>query len=176
VQVDAADDRQLERVEFYINGILVSSVNATSGNSIYSYAWDTRVLEENSQHSLYFKAIDAAGNESINDAVLFTIGGSPDTTPPTLVLLYPQAGDTLSGTVTVSVDVFDNVGVDRVEYYVDGGVLGTGVPNFVATTFPWSFNWDTSDWADTFQHTLYIRAVDTSENQSALGPIAFTIN
>ena len=173
VQVDASDDRELDQVDFYIDGILESSVDASSGDSPYSYAWDTRLLAENSEHSLYFKAIDAAGNESDNDAILFTIGRSLDTEPPTLVLLYPQEGDTLTGTVTVSVDVTDNVAVDRIEYYVDGGVVGS--PNFVAWAHPWNFNWDTSDWADTFEHTLYIRAVDTSENESTLGPLTFTI-
>lgn len=173
VQVDAFDDRELDRVDFYIDGILESSVDASSGDSPYPYSWDTRPLSENSVHSLYFKAIDAAGNESDNDAILFTIGGSLDTEPPTLVLLYPQEGDTLTGTVTVSVDVTDNVAVDRVEYYVDGGEAG--LPNFVARAHPWSFDWDTSDWADTFEHTLYIRAVDTSENESTIGPLIFTI-
>lgn len=175
VQVDAADDRELDRVDFYIDGILVSTVNATSGKSIYSYLWNTNTLAANSQHSLYFKAIDTAGNESVNTPILFTIGESMDSTPPALVLLYPQDGDTLSGTVRVSVDVNDNVGVDRVEYYVDGGQIGTGLPNFVATVSPWSFNWDTSPWADTSVHTLYIRAVDNSENQTTVGPLRFTI-
>jgi len=173
VQVDASDDRELDRVDFYIDGILESSVDASSGDSPYPYSWDTRPLAENSEHSLYFKAIDAAGNESDNDAILFTIGGSLDTEPPTLVLLYPQEGDKLTGTVTVSVDVTDNVAVDRVEYYVDGGEAG--LPNLVVRAHPWSFDWDTSDWADTFEHTLYIRAVDTSENESTIGPVIFTI-
>jgi hypothetical protein len=175
VQVDASDDRLLDRVEFYVNGILESTVDASSGDSPYSYAWDTRSLAPTSQHSLFFKAIDAAGNESDNDAILFTIGGSLDTEPPNLVLLYPQDGDTLTGTVTVSVDVSDNVGVDRVEYYVDGGQAGTGLPNFIATSPPWSYDWDTNGWADGLQHTLYIRAVDTSENQTTEGPLTFTI-
>ncbi len=173
VQVDASDDRELDRVDFYIDGIPKWSEDASSGDSPYSYSWDTRPLAENSEHSLYFKAIDAAGNESENDAILFTIGKSLDSEPPTLILLYPQEGDTLTGTVTVSVDVTDNVAVDRVEYYVDGGDVGN--PNHVAKAHPWSFEWDTNDWADTFEHTLYIRAVDTSENESTLGPLIFTI-
>jgi hypothetical protein len=175
VQVDASDDRELDRVDFYIDGILESSVDASSGTSPYSYSWDTRLLAPVSQHSLFFKAVDATGNESDNEAILFTIGGSLDTQPPNLVLLYPQDGDTITGTVTVSVDVSDNVAVDRVEYYVDGGQVGTGLPHYVSTTPPWSFTWDTNDWADTFQHTLYIRAVDSSDNERTLGPLAFTI-
>ena len=74
VQVDANDDRQLDVVEFYIDGILRSRVDASAGNSPYSYSWDTTSLVSGSQHSLYFKAIDKAGNESVNEAVLFTIG------------------------------------------------------------------------------------------------------
>jgi hypothetical protein len=175
VQVDASDDRYLDRVEFYINGILESTVDASSGTSPYSYSWDTRTLAPTSQHSLFFKAIDAAGNESDNEAILFTIGGSLDTEPPNLVLLYPQEGDTLTGTVTVSVDVSDNVGVDRVEYYIDGGQAGSGLPNYVASSPPWSYDWDTNAWADGQQHTLYIRAVDTSENQNTVGPLNFVI-
>jgi len=175
VQVDASDDRGLDVVEFYIDGILRSSVDASTGNSPYSFSWDTRSLVPGSQHSLYFKAIDMAGNESVNAAVLFTIAGSFDSVPPAIVLLYPQEDDTLSGTVFVSVDVTDNVGIDRVEYYVDGGEIGTGQPTSVATTPPWNFEWDTRSWADGFEHTLYIKAIDTSENQSLLGPFSFTI-
>jgi hypothetical protein len=177
VQVEAADDRELDRVDFFIDGILEFSADASSNDSPFAYSWDTRGYQINSQHSLYFKAIDAAGNESENDAILFTIGGPLDAEPPTIVVLYPQEGDTLTGTVTVSVDVTDNVGVDRVEYYVDGGEPGTGLPNYnyVAVAPPWSFDWDTNDWADTNEHTLYIRAVDTSQNESTLGPLVFTI-
>jgi hypothetical protein len=74
VQVDASDDRELDRVEFYVDGILRSTVAASATKSPYSFSWDTRALIPGSQHSLFFKAIDAAGNESVNNAVLFTIG------------------------------------------------------------------------------------------------------
>ncbi len=96
VQVDASDDRQLDIVEFYIDGILRSTVDADGKNSPYSYAWNTLSLAVNSQHSLYFKAIDAAGNESINPAVSFTIG-QDDTEPPTLTLLFPVGDESPIG-------------------------------------------------------------------------------
>jgi hypothetical protein len=175
VQVDANDDRQLDQVEFYINGILRSTVDASVEESPFSFSWDTRPLAENSQHSLFFKAIDTAGNESDNEATLFTIGRSPDVIPPSLTLLYPQDGDTITATVIVSVDVSDNEGVNRVEYYVDGGQTGNGLPNHVATARPWRYVWDTTDWADRSQHTLYIKAFDNSDNERTFGPITLTI-
>lgn len=172
VQVDASDDRQLDKVEFYIDGILRSTVDADDQDSPYSYAWNTLSLAVNSQHSLYFKAIDAAGNESINPAVSFTIG-QDDTEPPTLTLLFPVGTNPLSGTVTVNVDVSDNVGVSRVEYYVDGGT--NGAPNFVASAAPWSYSWNTAPWADGLSHTLYIKAIDPSGNSATVGPISYVI-
>ncbi len=172
VQVDASDDRQLDKVEFYIDGILKSTIDTEGKKSPYSYAWNTTPLAVNSQHSLYFKAIDAAGNQSINAAVPFIIG-EEDTEPPLLALLYPLLGDTLSGVVTVSIDVSDNIGVSRVEYYVDGG--DNGAPDFVASAAPWSYNWNTASWADGLTHTLYIKAVDPSGNVTTVGPINYVI-
>lgn len=45
-------------------------------------------------------------------------------------------GDTLLGLVTVSVDASDNLSVDRVEYYIDEGQAGTGLPKDIATVPP----------------------------------------
>jgi len=172
VQVDASDDRKLDIVEFYIDGILRSNVDVEGKKSPFSYAWNTTPLAVNSQHSLYFKAIDAAGNESINAAVPFIIG-EEDIEPPLLTLLYPVESDTLSGIVLVAVDVSDNVGVSNVEYYVDGGT--NGAPNFVASAAPWSYNWNTAPWADDLIHTLYIKAIDPSGNTNTVGPISYVI-
>jgi hypothetical protein len=173
VQVDASDDRALDRVEFYIDGEFKESADAISSPPPYNYSWDTTPLEENSQHSLYVKAIDEAGNQSTNGATLFTIGRTPDTEPPTLVLLYPVPGDPLTATVNVAVDVADNVGVQRVEYYVDGGIAGA--PNFIAISPPWNYSWDTTPWADGLVHTLYIKAFDTSDNPISVGPVSYII-
>ena len=152
VKVDATDDQELERVDFYIDGVLRLSVDAENKTSPFTYSWNTAPLEEGSSHSLYFQAVDVAGNQSTNEATAFTIGRE-DIEPPNLVLLYPVAGDTLTGTVAVAVDVSDNVAVDRVEY-----------------------PWNTTPWAAIAgPHTLYIKAFDTSENVTTVGPIIYAI-
>jgi hypothetical protein len=172
VQVDAYDETSLDRVDFYVDGVFRTTVVAAGVDPPYTFSWDTRSLAPNSQHSLYFKAVDAAGNPSTNDAVLFTIGAE-DTQPPALALLYPVAGDTLTGTINVTVDVTDNVAVQKVEYYVDGGAAG--VPNFTANDAPWSYNWNTASWATNSNHTLYIKAFDSAGNTSVQGPVTFFI-
>ena len=81
---------------------------------------------------------------------------SLDQISPTIVLLYPLEGSTLTGTVNVASDISDNVAVSRVEYFVDGGTDGN--PDYVAQSAPWNFEWNTAVWADTLTHTLYIKA------------------
>ncbi len=58
----------------------------------------------------------------------------PDTTPPTVSIGSPTSGN-VSGTVTVSANASDNVGVTRVDFYVNGGLVGSDsaapVPVFV---------------------------------------------
>jgi len=60
-----------------------------------------------------------------------------DTTPPTVTISEPTSGSTVSGTVKVSANASDNVGVSKVDFYVNSQLMAT------STTSPYSFNWDT---------------------------------
>jgi len=51
-------------------------------------------------------------------------GGTPDTTPPTGMVVSPASGGTVSGTVTVTCSASDNIGVANVQFYLDGSPLG----------------------------------------------------
>src|SRR2546422_7956024 len=51
----------------------------------------------------------------------------PDVTPPTVSLTVPAAGATVAGTVTVSANASDNVGVVGVQFKLDGANLGAEV-------------------------------------------------
>ena len=168
VKVEASDDRQLDRVEFYIDGNLMSTIKAETSDSIFTYLWDTGSYARNSRHTLYFKAIDTAGNMSVNDAISFTIG-LIDVTAPTVTLLYPLAGETLTGTVEVRVDANDDVGVVKVEFYIDGVLTNTD------QSAPWAFSWNTNAWADGGNHTLYMKAFDAEQNLGTFGPVTFII-
>src|SRR5207249_8859522 len=50
----------------------------------------------------------------------------PDTTLPTVSLTAPAAGATVSGTVTVSANATDNVGVVGVQFKLEVGRVGAG--------------------------------------------------
>jgi hypothetical protein len=52
----------------------------------------------------------------------------PDTTPPAISLSSPTNGSTARGTITVTANASDNVGVTRIDFYVDGKLFKTVTP------------------------------------------------
>jgi len=81
----------------------------------------------------------------------------PDVTDPLVSIASPEEGSTVSSSMTVSVSATDNVGVERVELYIDGTLFGT------STTEPHNFYWNTNDLPDGY-YELSAIAYDTSGN------------
>ena len=75
-----------------------------------------------------------------------------------VMITAPTDGSTLSGTVTITANVSDNVGVAGVQFYLDGALLGTE-----DTTAPYSVSWNTTT-ATNASHTLLARASDAAGN------------
>ena len=96
-------------------------------------------------------ASDAAGNASSASASAdnsVTFDAPADTTPPTVSIITPAAGSTVTGTVTVTANAADNVGVMGVQFLLDGANLGAE-----DTTAPYSVSWNSTAAADG-SHTL----------------------
>jgi hypothetical protein len=81
----------------------------------------------------------------------------PDTTPPIVSITSPANGSTLSGQTTVSVSATDDVGVSKVDLYINGALFLTD------NTEPYNFFWDTTKYADG-AYDLVARAYDPSGN------------
>src|SRR5207245_2284110 len=91
------------------------------------------------------------------DAVMQAASTGSDTTPPSVSITSPANGSTVSGKISVTASATDNVGVTKVEFYVDGTLLATD------TSSPWTFSWDTS-LAVAGNHTLSVKAYDAQGN------------
>jgi hypothetical protein len=166
----ADDDRLIREVAFFIDGDSVLSDSLYP----YEYDWDTQDISDSTSHTIFAKAYDNSNNWTLSPVVEVTVfPRSRDVLPPIIQLMYPLAGSVISGTVTVAVDASDNIGVTRVEFYVDGGTAGN--PNYSKTSPPWIYNWNTAPWANGGIHTLYIKAFDAAGNAAALGPVDLTI-
>ena len=61
-------------------------------------------------------------------------GGNPaDTTKPSVLISSPADGSTVSGTVTVKATANDNVGLVKVEFYINGQKKGEDTSSPEAT-------------------------------------------
>jgi M6 family metalloprotease-like protein len=165
VSANASDDTGVTRVDFLVDGV----VAASDSSSPYSFSWDTTTAS-NGTHSLTSRAYDAAGNSATSASVSVTVSNSvSDTTAPTTSVTSPASGATVSGTTTVSASASDNVGVTKVEFYVDGVLASTD------TSSPYSFAWDTTTAANA-SHTLSTKAYDAAGNVGTSAGVTVTVN
>lgn len=92
-----------------------------------------------------------------------------DTTPPTIAMTAPLAGETVSGTVTVSASATDNVGVAGVQFKLDAANLGAEV-----TAPPYAVTWDTTTTVGG-AHTLSAVARDAAGNLGTSDAVPVTV-
>src|SRR6266540_2961762 len=114
---------------------------------------------------------DAAGNAntastSTDNTVTFSVA---DTTPPTVAITSPASGAAVRGTITVSANASDNVGVAGVQFQLDGANLGAE-----DTASPYSVSWDTTTAAEG-SHTLTAIARDAAGNAPTSAPVTVTV-
>lgn len=118
------------------------------------------------------RAHDAAGNNSGTTTLNVTTSAcSPptDTTPPTVSMTSPSNGSTINGTITVSTNATDNVGVTKVEFYRDGSLFNTD------TASPYSTSFDTTSISDG-THTFGAKAYDAANNVGTSSNVSVTVS
>jgi hypothetical protein len=69
VTASATDDRQVDYVDFFIDGSLVS----TDYSSPYNYPWDTTVYSDGTSHTIDATSYDTAGNSAVASQVTVTV-------------------------------------------------------------------------------------------------------
>lgn len=120
--------------------------------------------------------VTGAGTGSPNRLLYSLFGGAPppppppgDTTPPTTSITSPAGGATVSGTITVLANASDNVGVTRVELYVDSVLKGTD------TSSPYEIAWNTTT-ATNGGHGLQTKAYDAAGNVGSSAVVNVTVS
>jgi thermitase len=164
VNISASDNVAVVKVEWYLDGALAAS----STNSSPAFSWDTTTCT-NGTHTLLAKAYDAAGNTGTSASVTVSVQNPVrDTTPPTVTVAAPLAGATLFGTITVNINASDNVGVTKVEWYLDGLLAGS------TTNLPASFSWKTAG-STNGSHTVQAKAYDAAGNVGVSSLVTVTV-
>jgi hypothetical protein len=167
VSANASDNVGVIGVQFQLDGV---NLGAEDTASPYSISWDTTTAS-NASHTLTAIARDAAGNRTTSSPVTVTVSNSTaDTTPPTVSITSPTGGSTVSGTITVSANASDNVGVAGVQFQLDGANLGAE-----DTASPYSISWNTTT-ASNASHTLTAIARDAAGNRTTSSAVTVTVS
>lgn len=151
VQVSATDDRAVASVTLSLNG----AVLGTDDTAPYAFAWNT-VAQTDGIHTLTTTARDAAGNSS-STSISVTVRNATDTTPPTITIASPTNGARVTNSVSVLVAAADQVGVVKVDLYVDGRLTAS------STSSPFTTKWNARK-ARAGAHTLQCKAYDAAGN------------
>ena len=157
LQAQASDDFAVQRVELYAGTTLLSM----DTEAPYEKYWSTQSLA-NGAYTLTARAYDAAGNMS--ESTVDVTVDNDFTPPPEPVLTAPASGATLSGPVTLEASASDNREVVRVDFLVDGELLGSDA------TAPYSLTWDTGS-AFNGSHTLSVQAYDAAGQSARSAPV-----
>ena len=160
VSAGAWDDHRVDSVQFFADGNSIG----TDSSDPFSISWNSTAVA-NGAHSLTARATDDAGNQTISPAVGVTVGNSA---APTTAVTAPAEGANVTGTVAVTANAGDDVGVTKVEFYIDGALRGED------TTPPsWSMNWNTLDpLLPSYDgpHTVTTKAYDGHGNVTTSAP------
>jgi thermitase len=164
VNISASDNVGVTRVDLYVDG----AVYATDVLTPFSFSWDTAFLA-NGSHSLAAVAYDAAGNFGTSPSIVVNVsnGGSvADTQPPSVAINSP-ASTSPGNKLNVSVSATDNVGVAKVELYIDGSLAATD------SAAPYTFSVNVRK-LSAGSHSLQAKAYDPSGNVGVSSPSSFT--
>lgn len=164
VSATATDTGGMARVDFFAGATLIGS----DTTSPYAFTWDPAGFPSGAT-TLTAVAHDLAGWSTTSAGASVTVG--PDTTAPSVQPSNLYVNQRLRGAYVVTPTVSDDVGVVRVELYVDGALTGT------STAAPFSLTWDTTVLADG-NHDVYLRAYDAAGNsgRSAWGIVVSVDN
>ena len=128
--------------------------------------------------NLFTVSADGAVHQGPNELVAsglprsFTLDDAPpvpDTTPPATSISAPANGATISGTTSVAATASDNVGVTKVEFYLDGALQSTD------TTSPYAWSWNTTT-STNASHSLTTIAYDAAGNTGSSAAVSVTVN
>jgi hypothetical protein len=166
ISANASDNVGVVGVQFLVDGVALGS-EVTSAP--YQMAWNTTTAS-NAPHSITATARDAAGNRTTATAVSVTVANPvPDTTPPNVAITAPANGASVSGTLTISANASDNVGVVGVQFILDGAPFGAEV-----TSAPYQRSWNTTT-ATNGTHSITATARDAAGNRTTATAVSVTV-
>jgi hypothetical protein len=162
--------RTVKSVQYLLDG---EPLGAPVTAAPFTYAWTVGDAARGS-HALSAQATDSAGAVMTAPVRAVTVHVSSNAVgtqdpPPTVSVVNPAPGQTVSGTAPVAAAAADDVGIRSVQFELDGHALGAPV-----TTAPYATSWNTGSVANG-GHTLTARATNDSGKVTTSAAVAVTV-
>lgn len=128
-------------------------------------------LTEGKTYYFSVTAYDTSKNESCfstEQNKVVPVSVVVDALAPVVAVTSPTANATVSGTVSVNVAASDDMGVTKVEFYVDGSLKSTSIAS------PYTYSLDTTTLSDA-SHTLNAKAYDAAGNIGASSSVTVIV-
>ncbi len=160
------DNLEIDKVEFYINSQIVY-IDSTAPE--YNYLWNTDSLPDDENYVISIIAYDEVGNDGPSTAITVHLDNY-DNINPSGIIMYPYAGQILSGQQTISILAEDNTGIDSVDFFINNALVYT---DFVE---PYEYDWDTEFEFEDANHIIGSIVTDMAGNQFEIPSISVFVN
>jgi hypothetical protein len=135
IQVTATSAIGITKVEFYINGSKAGEDTDNTDNT-YEYSWDTLAIADDT-YTLKAIAYNTQNTTQETDEISVVVNNSSDALP-TVSLTNPAEGDIIRLATTLQADGSDDIGVSKVEFYVNDALV------YADEFHPWEYTWDST--------------------------------
>lgn len=172
-----SDAQGIVRADYSIAGPTIVHSVTTAPQTTFSHlwSWNTTTVQDGN-HTMRATLRDAAGNPTNTPLVRYVVHNAGDGTPPTGAIDPSLSGATLTGIVDLRANVGDDNAVVKVEFLIDGTLVGT--PD---TSMPAGFTSGQGlrTWTSTARtngsHVLSARITDAGGNVTTTATVPVTI-
>jgi hypothetical protein len=166
INATASDDRGVAFVAFYADEHFIGQDRAPP----YSVTVDASRVPHGSTHTIRAVASDSySGSPPSLVQVTVDSGGAADVYPPVVQMTAPANDAVVTGVVTISASASDNVGVTKVQFLANGGVIGED------SSAPYAITRDTTNLPSGSQYTVSARAFDAAGRVSIDSSVNVTV-
>ena len=165
IEVEANDNDQIQSIKLFVNGeldqiITINPDDLFSPESPYFFNWNTETGLEDQENIISVRLRDQSGNETNLYPITLIVNNRPpeDIEPPSVLILTPSAGETISGQTEIKVLATDNIQVDSVLFIING--LKENVESTHSNNF-FSYLWNTDSLDEDTDHYIAAMAYDS---------------
>ena len=166
VETLVIDNLEIDKVEFYINSRIVYTDSIAPD---YNYLWNTDSLPDDENYVISIIAYDEVGNEGPSTAITVHLDNYDNINPSGLIM-YPYAGQIISGQQTISVLAEDNFGIDSVDFFINSVLV------YSDNEEPYEYDWNTEFEFEDANHIIGSIVTDLAGNLFEIPSISVFVN